>query len=257
MQPDQQQRIMGYFIEEAKDHLNTIEQGLLSLQSTIADSEMVNEVFRAAHSIKGGAAMLGIHSIQRTAHSLEDYFKILKESPTVKVDQKLETLFLNVFDALQELLEQLQGPFGLTEEIANQKMANVEPVFGELDRHLQFLVAQVEVSAPVPVVTAEAEVDLNATYIQVNPQESALLLLFQRDVPIRLRDMLQLFKQPENQPGCREQLQDLCRGLESIGDQFNLTQWCQLLEMARLAIANSDNSYRMLAPIIIKDIKHS
>ncbi len=32
MQPDQQQRIMGYFIEEAKDHLNTIEQGLLNLQ---------------------------------------------------------------------------------------------------------------------------------------------------------------------------------------------------------------------------------
>ena len=39
MLPEQQQRIMGYFIEEAKDHLNTIEQGLLSLQSTIEDSE--------------------------------------------------------------------------------------------------------------------------------------------------------------------------------------------------------------------------
>ncbi|HEY9874109.1 MAG TPA: Hpt domain-containing protein, partial [Candidatus Obscuribacterales bacterium] len=60
MQPEQQQRIMGYFIEESKDHLNTIDQGLLNLQYTIGDSEMVNEVFRAAHSIKGGAAMLGI-----------------------------------------------------------------------------------------------------------------------------------------------------------------------------------------------------
>ncbi|MBC7516036.1 MAG: Hpt domain-containing protein, partial [Alkalinema sp. FL-bin-369] len=54
MQPEQQQRIMGYFIEEAKDHLNTIEQGLLNLQGTLDDSEMVNEVFRAAHSVKGG-----------------------------------------------------------------------------------------------------------------------------------------------------------------------------------------------------------
>ncbi|MEM0979949.1 MAG: Hpt domain-containing protein, partial [Cyanobacteria bacterium P01_H01_bin.58] len=56
MMPEQQQRILGYFIEEAKDHLATLEQGLLNLQATIEDSEMVNEVFRAAHSVKGGAA---------------------------------------------------------------------------------------------------------------------------------------------------------------------------------------------------------
>src|SRR6476469_692765 len=104
MQPEQQQRIMGYFIEEAKDHLNTIEQGLVHLQSTLEDPERVNEVFRAAHSVKGGAAMLGINSIQKIAHRLEDSFKILKESP-VKIDKKLESLFLRTSDALKELLE--------------------------------------------------------------------------------------------------------------------------------------------------------
>ncbi|MCY7272771.1 MAG: Hpt domain-containing protein, partial [Phormidesmis sp. CAN_BIN44] len=89
MQPEQQRRIMGYFIEEAKDHLNTIEQGLLNLQGTIADPEMVNEVFRAAHSVKGGAAMLGLSSIQQTSHRLEDFFKILKDTPGIKPDQKV------------------------------------------------------------------------------------------------------------------------------------------------------------------------
>ncbi|MCY7321030.1 MAG: Hpt domain-containing protein, partial [Phormidesmis sp. CAN_BIN36] len=83
----------GYFIEEARDHLNTIEQGLLNLQATIEDPEMVNEVFRAAHSIKGGAAMLGLGSIQQVAHRLEDHFKLLKET-SIRVDQKLESLFL-------------------------------------------------------------------------------------------------------------------------------------------------------------------
>ena len=47
MQQEQQERIMGYFIEEAKDHLNTIEEGLLNLQSTMEDTEMLNELFRA------------------------------------------------------------------------------------------------------------------------------------------------------------------------------------------------------------------
>ncbi len=47
MLPEQQQRILGYFIEEARDHLNTIEQGLLNLESTLNDPEMISEVFRA------------------------------------------------------------------------------------------------------------------------------------------------------------------------------------------------------------------
>src|SRR5689334_8477940 len=125
MLPEQQQRILGYFIEEARDHLNTIEQGLLNLESTLNDPEMVNEVFRAAHSIKGGAAMLGLTSIQHTSHRLEDCFKVLKENP-IQVDQKLESLFLGVSDTLKALLEQLSGPFGLSEEVANTLMSETE-----------------------------------------------------------------------------------------------------------------------------------
>ena len=79
---DQQQRIVGYFIEEAKDYLTTIEQGLMNLQGTIEDPELMDEVFRAAHSIKGGAGMLEFESIQQAAHRIEDFFKVLKEHPT-------------------------------------------------------------------------------------------------------------------------------------------------------------------------------
>jgi chemotaxis protein histidine kinase CheA len=66
------QRILGYFIEEAKEHLETLEKGILDLSNMANDSEQVNEMFRAAHSVKGGAAMLGYTSIQKTAHRLED-----------------------------------------------------------------------------------------------------------------------------------------------------------------------------------------
>ena len=109
MQPEQQQRILGYFLEEAREHLNTIEQGLLNLQSTLEDSEMINEVFRAAHSIKGSATMLGLSSIQQTSHRLEDCFKILKEHP-IQVDQRLESLLLDVCDTLKALIDSLGNP---------------------------------------------------------------------------------------------------------------------------------------------------
>ncbi|CCQ55834.1 Signal transduction histidine kinase CheA [Crocosphaera watsonii WH 0005] len=50
-----QQKILGYFIEEAKEHLETLETGLLELSAVVEDQERLNEMFRAAHSIKGGS----------------------------------------------------------------------------------------------------------------------------------------------------------------------------------------------------------
>ncbi|MGB3494294.1 MAG: Hpt domain-containing protein, partial [Elainellaceae cyanobacterium] len=259
MQSEQQQRIMGYFIEEAKDHLNTIEQGLLNLQSTIEDPDLVHEVFRAAHSVKGGAAMLGLDSIQKTAHRLEDYFKVLKECP-VPVDQKLESLFLRIFDTLQELVEQLQGPFGLTDDNAVRIMGDVEPVLGQLNDHLKHLVDQSGSTPP-------AEVDLSSQPISTSPstapspgvdlEDSALRLYFQSDVPAYLREMLQYLKQPETSEN-RNQLQHICSELAQAGDSFDLPpSWNELILTAQRAIANPDNSFRVLAPAIIKDFKHA
>ena len=104
MDQDKQKQITGYFIEEAKEHLQTIETGLLNLQTLMGNSEAVNEIFRAAHSIKGGAAMLGFSSIQHVAHNFEDYFKVMRENTNFQVDQDLQTLFLQAFDKLQELV---------------------------------------------------------------------------------------------------------------------------------------------------------
>lgn len=235
MLPEQQQRILGYFIEEAKDHLNTIEQGLLNLQNTIDDQEMVNEMFRAAHSVKGGAAMLGINSIQKTAHRLEDYFKELKEH-RIQVDQKLESLFLQVFDTLQALLEQLQGPFGLTEDAAESIMAGVDPVFEELKVHLESLLDKPQAAVPA------------------KPDRKALEAAFSKDVMEMLRQMLQLFKPPA-WPDSRSQLEECCVTLSQMGDRFNLPNWCDLMAMARSAISNPENNAQTLAPVIIKEIK--
>jgi chemotaxis protein histidine kinase CheA/ActR/RegA family two-component response regulator len=259
MLSEQQQRIMGYFIEEAKDHLNTIEQGLVNLQATITDSEMVHEVFRAAHSVKGGAAMLGLDSIQHTAHRLEDYFKVLKECPQVQVDQKLETLFLRAYDTLHELVTQLQGPFGLTSDKAQEAMTTVEPVFAELNQHLSLLVNQAGGAPPEDVdwlMPAVVTQSTRAVQPAIAAEESALYFIFQTEVPARLRDMLQLFKQSDT-IDTRHQLQTLCRVLTQFGEQFQLANWCTLLDIAQRTIGNPDNNYRSLAPILIKDLKRS
>ncbi|MEK0180645.1 MAG: hybrid sensor histidine kinase/response regulator [Oscillatoriales cyanobacterium] len=270
MQAEQQQRIMGYFIEEAKDHLNTIEQGLLNLQATIEDPELVNEVFRAAHSVKGGAAMLGLTSIQQTAHRLEDSFKILKEC-SVKVDQQLESLFLRIFDTLQGLLEQLSGPFGLTEELGDQMVRELEPVFQELNDHLGGLVGyrvgDGEESGPfVPVTMMMGMMGAMASTGAVESRgaggwagevpEGSVRMVFESDVPARMREMLQEFKLPETDQG-KGRVRGICGSLRLAGEEFGLDCWIELIDVVERAIANPENSYRTLAPIVIKDIKQA
>ena len=253
MLSEDQKRILGYFIEEAKDHLNTIEQGLLNLQTTIEDAEMVNEVFRAAHSVKGGAAMLGLNSIQRTAHRLEDFFKLMKETP-LQADRDLESMLLRIFDGLQEQLDQLQGPYGLSDDQAQGILSGLEPVFGETESHLQALIEQAPAAKaePAPAARQAAPAPAAATH----PETSALHLVFQSDVPALLRDLLGIFKHSDTEV-TRQELIQVGRRLKNIGVQFELNPWSELIDLTTGAMGNSQQSFRALAPVIIKELKQA
>jgi len=252
MLPEDQKRILGYFIEEAKDHLNTIEQGVLNLDATIHDSEMVNEVFRAAHSVKGGAAMLGIGSMQRTAHRMEDFFKVMKESPLTP-DQALESMLLQIFDGLQQQLDHLQSPYGLSDEQGQAIIANLEPVFAQAEAHLTSLAsrsAAAPAAAPPPTKAPAAAKSDSAT------ETSALQLVFRSDIPALLRDMLAAFKQADNE-GSRQQLAQLCQRLRRFGEQLDVPQWCDLVHTIEHTVGNRNETYRALAPVVIKDLKQA
>ncbi|MFW6359582.1 MAG: Hpt domain-containing protein [Chroococcales cyanobacterium] len=233
MEASSQQKILGYFIEEAKEHLETLEKGLMDLATTASDSESLNELFRAAHSVKGGGAMLGYSSIQKIAHRLEDAFKILKENDVV-VDQRLESLFLKGFDALHDLVEQLQGPFGLREEDAEEILQASEPTFNQLQSyHNQLLTGE------APKVTGQGKA------APAKPDIAA------QTKPI-LHKMLQVFKGKSNADS-RKQLKALGDQLIAIAPQQK--QWVILVKTAQKAIYNPKYSYRTLAPIVIKELK--
>jgi chemosensory pili system protein ChpA (sensor histidine kinase/response regulator) len=258
MQPEQQQRILGYFLEEAREHLNTIEQGLLNLQSTLEDSEMINEVFRAAHSIKGGAAMLGLSSIQQTSHRLEDCFKILKKHP-IQVDQRLESLLLDVCDTLKALIDSLGNPFGLSAEKAQALMLKTEPVMQWLNEHIETLLKQgnngvdnLNHNHLQPPISVIPQIQKSPITTRQNQDWTE----FQGQVLEILREMLQQFKQT-NLGRSRENLQECCHQLVKIGRDLNLSNWCSLCESAALAISNPDHSYLTLAKIIITEIKQA
>ncbi|MEB3274164.1 MAG: Hpt domain-containing protein [Prochlorothrix sp.] len=224
----QRQQVLGFFIEEAREHLTTIEKGLLNLQEVLADSEQVNELFRAAHSVKGGAAMLGFSSVQKVAHRLEDCFKILKEeTDNPQVDQVAEDLFLRGFDTLQQLLEELQSPEGLADDEGEQAVAEIKPVFRQLQDHLNQLTGAGGGAAPIPPDFA--------------PQVMGVL-----------KEMLALFKQAESD-AARQKLQGCCDRLTGLAAE--VAPWTNLTQTAKRAVANPRAKFQVLAPVLIKELK--
>jgi chemotaxis protein histidine kinase CheA len=77
MNPEQFQNIIGYYVEESQEYLNTIYKGLLNMQNTIDDIYELEAIFPATFSLKGTSAMLGFTSLQEIVDNLEHYLQLL------------------------------------------------------------------------------------------------------------------------------------------------------------------------------------
>ena len=135
MSQDKEFEIQMQFLEEASDYLNTIEGVLLEIDtSNRIDLEKINAALRAAHSIKGGAAMMGFRSLSDLAHRLEDSFKVLKtRKSSLEVDTQLQSLLLSGVDWLRQIVELHSEGHDLEE----QWLASFcYPVFEELHERL-------------------------------------------------------------------------------------------------------------------------
>jgi chemotaxis protein histidine kinase CheA len=226
------QQIICYFIEEAKEHLETLEKGILDLENAIQDPETVNEMFRAAHSVKGGAAMLGFDSIKKVAHRFEDVFKILQEQQ-IQVNQHVESMFLKGYDALHSLVDLLQNSPNWEEAEAQKSVIAAEASFLELQNYLDRATGGSTTPKPELLVP---KINITCEVTQI------------------LRQMLEIFKQKES-ASRRQELDRICSVLLALIEHNS--GWQNLIETAQAAIACPENSFRTIAPFIIKEIKQA
>lgn len=106
MSQDKEHEIQMQFLEEATDYLNTLEGVLLEIDSNRIDIDKINAALRAAHSIKGGAGMMGFRVLSDLAHRIEDSFKVLKtKRNSVSVDTELQSLLLTGVDWLRQIVD--------------------------------------------------------------------------------------------------------------------------------------------------------
>lgn len=97
--------LLNEFINESREHLATIETDLLTIEQAGAgaDPDLINKVFRAAHSLKGGSAFFGLEKVKELAHKAETVLDMLRSGKMV-ANAEITNVLLAAFDKLRELI---------------------------------------------------------------------------------------------------------------------------------------------------------
>jgi len=100
-------RFIATFFDEAQEHLEAIEEKAMTLDSGKKDPEVLNAIFRAAHSIKGGSGTFGFTQLTETTHEMETLFDALRKGKG-KADQSTVRLLLDACDVFKSHLARLK-----------------------------------------------------------------------------------------------------------------------------------------------------
>jgi two-component system chemotaxis sensor kinase CheA len=98
------QQFHGAFLDESAEHLDEIEQVLMDFDNGQQDSEGLNQIFRAAHSVKGGAGIFGFDALISVTHIMENLFDKARKGEYQLTPPVINEL-LTVVDALRQLLD--------------------------------------------------------------------------------------------------------------------------------------------------------
>jgi len=96
------------FIDESSEHLQSLSDCIMTLEKEPDNKDTINEVFRAAHSLKGMAGTMGFKRMQHLTHDMENVFQEVR-SDKICVDSAMIDLLFKCLDALDQYLENVKG----------------------------------------------------------------------------------------------------------------------------------------------------
>lgn len=164
---------MEMFLEESREHLQTLNDCLLELEHNPEDLSVLNEIFRSAHTIKGMSATMGFTEIAELTHEMENVLDLLRKSQLKANEDIVDTIFKCV-DTLEQMVESVaSGTDGDVDVTALVKklvaIAKGEPVESEKKTSKQAALS-------VEHDNAAVSLDLNDTEVNVlnNAKNSGL-----------------------------------------------------------------------------------
>lgn len=105
---DENSKYRDLFFEEADEYLKTLNDSILQLERNPEDSDLLDVIFRAAHTLKGMAATMGYETMTELTHSMENVFELFRSSGGSVNSESISLIFSGI-DKLSEIVEDLRA----------------------------------------------------------------------------------------------------------------------------------------------------
>lgn len=123
--------ILEIFFQECDEQLQELEAGLSAIAADRAEPDTVNAVFRAVHSIKGGAASFGLQNLVRFSHVYENSLDGVR-SDRISPTREVIAAFLKSMDVLSDLVVEARGGETVDAQRVNEALHELKVVNGEI-----------------------------------------------------------------------------------------------------------------------------
>jgi two-component system, chemotaxis family, sensor kinase CheA len=143
---DDLEEIIAEFLTEAEESLDKIDPLFVEIETRGHDADLLNEIFRVMHTLKGAAGFLGFQQVVDVAHSAENILKKLREGE-LSFTKQLTDVILKSVDMLRVLIDHIRNKDGEEEDTA--------PLIAELDSVLRAALC----SSEAPAETSEDTVE--------------------------------------------------------------------------------------------------
>ncbi|WP_192810378.1 chemotaxis protein CheA [Pantoea sp. Sc1] len=220
------------FFDEADELLADMEQHLLGLDPQEPDSEQLNAIFRAAHSIKGGAGTFGFTVLQETTHILENILDGARRG-----EMQLSTDIINLFLETKDIMQEQLDAYKTAQEPNAESFKYICEALRQLALEAKGLPAELPVSV-VPVSEEPVSTSTSSSGLRVQ-----LIDLKEKEVDLMLEEMGNLGTLTNVQKGSTTL--DVC--IDGVGKDDIVAVLCFVIDEAQIRFPEADDA--VAAPV--------
>ncbi|NLG83684.1 MAG: chemotaxis protein CheA [Firmicutes bacterium] len=172
---------LSVFMDECAEHLQTLNQSLLELENDPENAELLNTIFRAAHTLKGASMTMGFNKMAALTSAMEDVLSALRKKE-IPVTSEVVSLLFECLDLLEVLAQgigsgreediEIAGVVQQLKRLSSGEEATLLPVVGEKRRELQLRYTPQEREA---IAAALAEEGATLWHVSVTLKSDCLL----------------------------------------------------------------------------------